>query len=67
LIRALRSGWRYSKSQKGDTSVEPVKNDHSHPGDGFSYLCKFFYKGIQSEAKRKLPVQRQVVNMYNMR
>jgi|SRR5580765_393684 len=67
LIRALRSGWRYSKSQKGDTSPEPVKNDWSHPGDGFSYLCKFFYKGIQSEAKRKLPAMRQVANMYNMR
>ena len=69
LIRALRSGWRYNKTQKGDTAPEPAKNDYSHPGDGFSYLCKFFYKGIQSESKRKLlpTAQRRVVNTYNMR
>jgi hypothetical protein len=70
LIRALRSGWRYNKSQKGDTAAEPAKNDYSHPGDAFSYLCKYFYKGIQSESRRKQVlgnVQRRVINSYNFR
>jgi hypothetical protein len=52
LIRALRSGWRYNKTTKGDTSPEPAKNDYSHPGDAFSYLCKYFYKGIVSDQRR---------------
>lgn len=69
LIRALRSGWRYNKTQKGDTAPEPAKNDYSHPGDAFSYLCKYFYKGIAGEERRKLMgnMQRRVGNPYVMR
>lgn len=53
LIRALRSGWRYNKTLKGDTQPEPAKNDYSHPGDAFGYLCKYFHKGMQGEQRRK--------------
>jgi hypothetical protein len=51
LIRALRSGWKYDVGQKSDvTQVNPVKNEYSHPGDAFGYLCKYFYKGFGRDA-----------------
>ena len=53
LIRALRSGWRYEKTRKGDIRPEPMKNDYSHPGDAFGYLCKYFYKGVLGEQRRR--------------
>jgi hypothetical protein len=68
LIRALRSGWRYGKSLKGDTAAEPLKNDYSHPGDAFGYLCKYFAKGLRGEMRRReigtLPT---FTNPYHMR
>lgn len=60
LIRALAGGWQYStKPDKGMTSVEPIKNDHSHPGDGFSYLCRYMTKNAAREAKRHSTVRRR--------
>ena len=53
LIRALRSGWRYGKTLKGDTQPEPLKNDYSHPADAFGYLCKYGAKGMRGELRRK--------------
>lgn len=52
-IRALQGGWRYPADRKGKTHDEPEKNAHSHPGDGFSYLCRYFQKGGSREANRK--------------
>jgi hypothetical protein len=68
LIRALRSGWHYGISQKGDIQPEPVKNDYSHPGDGFSYLCKYFYKGLGRDERRssQTPIPR-FTNAYVLR
>jgi hypothetical protein len=72
LIRALRSGWRYTitlqGAQRGVVSPEPMKNEYSHPGDGFAYLCKYFYHAEYKEARRTtqraMPV---VTNPYVMR
>jgi len=46
LIRALGGGWRYALDKKYGTikSADPEKNDYSHPGDAFGYLCRFFHK-----------------------
>jgi hypothetical protein len=52
-VRALRSGWRYDENTKGDIAEKPKKNAHSHPGDGFSYLCQHFYRGAERMTKRK--------------
>lgn len=35
--QALRGGWHYHVSRSGITSVEPLKNIHSHPGDALAY------------------------------
>jgi hypothetical protein len=68
LIRALRSGWRYAKTAKGDTQPEPLKNDYSHPADGFGYLCKYGAKGAHGELRRRevgtMPVY---ANTYHIR
>lgn len=44
LIRALAGGWRYRVDTRGKRSPEPEKNEHSHPADGFSYLCRYYHK-----------------------
>lgn len=48
LVRALKGGWRYSldaKEQiKGGSAAKPEKNQYSHPGDGFGYLCRYFHR-----------------------
>jgi hypothetical protein len=45
LIRALKGGWRY-KLDKHElvTGKEPEKNQHSHPGDGFGYLARYYHR-----------------------
>jgi hypothetical protein len=53
LIRALNGGWRYEVLVKKDIrKVEPQKNHHSHPGDGFSYLARYFEHSVVREARR---------------
>jgi hypothetical protein len=68
LIRALRSGWRYNATNKGDIKDLPMKNQYSHPGDAFSYLCLYFFVDSERTAKQKnrppLPMFR---NSYNVR
>ena len=50
LTRALKGGWRYIfDPKKGMTKPEPEKNQYSHPGDAFGYLCRYYHK--QSEKK----------------
>lgn len=44
LIAALAGGYRFKKTKIAGTidttfSVEPEKNEHSHPADAFEYLC----------------------------
>jgi hypothetical protein len=46
LIRALKGGWRYVIDPKREiTKPEPEKNQYSHPGDAFGYLCRYFHRG----------------------
>lgn len=76
LTRALKGGWRYVMDQKKDmVKPEPEKNQYSHPGDAFGYLCRYFHK--QSEKKdrwdiyspqvRQLITPRSSRNTYHMR
>jgi hypothetical protein len=45
LVRALKGGWRY-KLDKNELvqGKEPEKNAHSHVGDGFGYLARYFHR-----------------------
>jgi hypothetical protein len=68
LIRALRSGWRYGKTQKGDINPEPLKNEYSHPADAFGYLCKYGAKGMKGELRKRSAVAIPVAaNTYHIR
>jgi hypothetical protein len=52
LHRALRGGWRYKVDNSGNTlGREPVKNEHSHPGDAFASLVATLMP-YQEQAKR---------------
>jgi hypothetical protein len=45
LIRALKGGWRYALDKKELVKgSEPEKNAHSHVGDGFGYLCRYYHR-----------------------
>jgi hypothetical protein len=39
LIHALRGGYRYKISTKGEVDEKPEKNASSHIADAFQYLC----------------------------
>jgi hypothetical protein len=75
LIRALRGGWRFEVVTKNDTQkAMPEKNQSSHIGDSFGYLCRYFHKqqerGIRpgqvaAEMGRRPPISRGV--RYNFR
>lgn len=49
LIRALKGGWRWEIDPKRDVlrSAKPEKNNSSHPGDAFGYLCRYFHKLVE--------------------
>ena len=53
LVRALKGGWRFEMSKKEDHLKSPVpeKNNFSHVGDSFGYLCRFFHKQTQKELR----------------
>jgi hypothetical protein len=45
LIRALKGGWRYALDNKELVKgKEPEKNQYSHPGDAFGYLCRYYHR-----------------------
>lgn len=48
LIRALKGGWRYTSDIKKDIlkGAEPDKNQFSHVGDTFGYLCRYYHRGV---------------------
>lgn len=53
LVRALKGGWRYIIDTKRSTlKPEPEKNNYSHPGDSFGYLCRYFHRGAERELRR---------------
>ena len=53
LVRALKGGWRYVMDTKRDTvkGAEPEKNQYSHPGDAFGYLCRYFHRQTEREMR----------------
>lgn len=53
LVRALKGGWRYVVDTKRDTikGAEPEKNAYSHPGDAFGYLCRYFHRQSERDAR----------------
>ena len=53
LIRALKGGWRFEMDQKRETAkgANPEKNQYSHPGDAFGYLCRYFRKQTAAEER----------------
>lgn len=55
LVRALKGGWRYALDAKeqvrGGSQAKPEKNIHSHPGDGFGYLCRYFHRQVVRDAR----------------
>lgn len=57
LIRALKGGWRYAMDVKKDIlkGADPEKNQYSHPGDAFGYLCRYFHRGMQRDEKYGKP------------
>ena len=52
LIRALSGGWRYEKTGNGIEKSMPEKNEFSHPGDGFGYLCRYHVRYDRGNARR---------------
>jgi hypothetical protein len=52
---ALRGGWHYPKHKSGVVGTEPVKDEHSHPGDAFGYgAAKWFPAGDALDVARRL-------------
>lgn len=53
LIRALNGGWRYAIDIKKDQikGAEPEKNAHSHVGDAFGYMCRYFHRQTEREMR----------------
>jgi hypothetical protein len=53
LIRALKGGWRYTMDTKKDDikGIAPEKNQYSHPGDSFGYLCRYFHRRTERELR----------------
>lgn len=53
LVRALKGGWRWeTKPKKGEELKREVDgNAYSHPGDGFGYLARYFYKRTEREMR----------------
>lgn len=52
LVRALKGGWRYALDDKELVKgKEPEKNQHSHPGDGFGYLARYFHRQADKNSR----------------
>lgn len=52
LARALTGGWRYEQTKRDTEKNAPEKNIHSHPGDGFGYLCRYFHREAVRTGRR---------------
>lgn len=71
LIRALSGGWRYENTKANAEKPTPEKDIHSHPGDGLSYLCRYFHRATVRRGRRTAanarPVLPTFTNTYVMR
>ena len=70
LYLALRGGWHHHKARTGVISEQPVKDQHSHPGDAFSYGAAALYpvsgrkkQDITSEPMIYRPWGRRIVSV----
>lgn len=76
LARALKGGWRWEMDPKRDImkDIAPEKNQYSHPGDAFGYLCRYFHKQVEKNYRysqgvggRPFVPPRQIGNAYHFR
>jgi hypothetical protein len=75
LVRALKGGWRYALDKNEQVKgAEPEKNQYSHPGDGFGYLCRYYHRQasrneryIASGARPRVQQQRFGARAYHAR
>ena len=53
LVRALKGGWRYEMDIKRGQikGAAPEKTPHSHLGDAFGYLARYFHRQNEREAR----------------
>lgn len=59
LVRALRGGWRYKLDKKElIQGKEPEKNQYSHPGDAFGYLCRYYHRQASRNERYVTPTAR---------
>lgn len=50
--QSLRGGWHFHIARSGLVSTEPVKNEHSHPGDAMGYGAAILYPlGAQKKGR----------------
>jgi hypothetical protein len=61
LIRALGGGWRYEQTKKDTEKLSPEKNIYSHPGDGLTYLCRYFHRAAVKKGRRTAANARPVL------
>lgn len=53
LVRALRGGWRFEMTvSNGELKPIPEKNNSSHVGDAFGYLCRYFHRQFERGYQR---------------
>lgn len=52
--QALRGGWHYHVARSGLIGTEPVKNEHSHPGDAMGYGAAIMFP-LGKLGAQKLP------------
>ena len=50
--QALRGGWHYHIARSGLIGTEPVKNEHSHPGDAMGYGAAILFPLGKINAKK---------------
>ena len=65
IIRALVSGWRFEKTQKGEEKIKPEKNASSHPGDAFGYLCRYPVVNTAKYGTKLKPKPRIIIPRFN--
>ena len=60
VCRALGGGWRFQKMTRHDSNrPAPEKNQFSHVGDAFGYLCRYYHAQYDRTGGRGLTVGEQ--------
>lgn len=62
LTRALSGGWRFQTTpKKGQTGTEAEKNDYSHVGDAFGYLCRYYHRSFERGMVRGMTTRERML------